>query len=481
MKDMMNKELYSEKYDVFLSYRRDGGEVMAILLHERLSAKGYRTFLDIESLNSGSFNEKLLSVIEGCANFIVVCSKNCLDRCVNENDWVRKEIAHALKHNKNIVPVMLRGFEWPESLPEDIDALRMQNGISAGSNEYFDAAIDRLADKFLVKTAEESKSPPGWLHKTMAVLVSLFILAILLVSVGMFLYGHNQHTKARAPRNIMPFCPDNAAVEPAPIPAPEPVVEPVLEPAPIPAPKPTVITIKGVEYSTELYELDLSNKDLTNMDIVPIRHMRNIEVLNLSGNQISDLSPLSGLKGLKKLSLQDNKRITDLTPLKNLTNLTMLSLYFNPITDLTALSNMTKLEVLSLREHQINDITPLKNLVNLVDLSLEECQLSDIAPLSGLKKMRELNLISNQIIDITPLSGLANLKKLYVRKNQISNVTPLSGLTNLEILNLGNNQITDITPLSGLTNLKTLTLNDNPINDWSPVQHVITVYGRPRP
>ena len=136
-------------FDVFLSYRRDGGETMAILLKDRLSAKGYRVFLDIEGLNSGSFNTKLLFVIEECTDFVFVGSKGSLDRCANEGDWVRLEIAHALRHSKNIVPIMLRDFEFPATLPEEIDSLRVQNGVNANSHEYFDAAIDRLAEKFL--------------------------------------------------------------------------------------------------------------------------------------------------------------------------------------------------------------------------------------------------------------------------------------------------------------------------------------------
>jgi len=141
---------YGEVYDIFLSYRREGGETMAILLRERLSSKGYNVFLDIENLNSGSFNTKLLDVIDGCKDVIVICSKDALNRCVNDDDWVRLEIAHALKKGKNVVPIMLKGFEFPEVLPDEIEALRMQNGINANSHEYFDAAIDRLADKFLV-------------------------------------------------------------------------------------------------------------------------------------------------------------------------------------------------------------------------------------------------------------------------------------------------------------------------------------------
>jgi len=159
--------IYSQNYDIFLSYRRDGGETMAILLRDRLTAKGYRVFLDIESLNAGSFNTQLLSVIEGCNDVVVICSKGALDRCANADDWVRAEIAHAFRNNKNVVPIMLRGFEWPDVLPGEIDKLRMQNGVVADRNEYFDAAIDRLADKFLLsrpkaggETAAEKLSAP---------------------------------------------------------------------------------------------------------------------------------------------------------------------------------------------------------------------------------------------------------------------------------------------------------------------------------
>ena len=148
-------------YDIFISYRRDGGETMAFLLHDRLTAKGFRVFLDVESLNAGKFNEKLLDIIEDCDDFIVILSENSLDRCVNDGDWVRNEISHAFKTKKNIVPFMLRGFNWPENLPGDIADLTMQNGINAISNEYFDAAIERLIHKFL-------KSAPTTLTKKVA-------------------------------------------------------------------------------------------------------------------------------------------------------------------------------------------------------------------------------------------------------------------------------------------------------------------------
>jgi hypothetical protein len=153
---MGNTLNYSDKYDIFLSYRRDGGEAMAILLRDRLTAKGYSVFLDIENLNAGSFNTKLFDVIDNCRDFLLVCSIGSLDRCANEGDWVRMEIAHALQQGKNIVPIMLRSFQFPDVLPDDIEAVRMQNGVNANSHEYFDAAIDRLAEKFLTATPKIS-------------------------------------------------------------------------------------------------------------------------------------------------------------------------------------------------------------------------------------------------------------------------------------------------------------------------------------
>ena len=76
------------KYDIFISYRRDGGDTLSQLIYDRLTHRGYRVFLDIESLNAGKFNEKLLEVIEECKDIVVVLPPNGLDRCNNEGDWL---------------------------------------------------------------------------------------------------------------------------------------------------------------------------------------------------------------------------------------------------------------------------------------------------------------------------------------------------------------------------------------------------------
>ena len=111
------------KNQIFISYRRDGGEVMAHTLNDKLTARGYQVFYDIESLKSGAFDTKLYEEIEACTDFILVLPKNGLDNCRYEADWVRCEIVHALKHKKNIIPLLVNGFTFPSELPSSMQIL----------------------------------------------------------------------------------------------------------------------------------------------------------------------------------------------------------------------------------------------------------------------------------------------------------------------------------------------------------------------
>lgn len=139
---------HQKHYDIFISYRREGGFPTAQLLHDRLTKYGYRVFLDLEALPSGKFNEKLYSVIEECTDFIIVLSKGSADRCCDENDWMRLEAAHAVKLNKNVIPVIDRDFKFPDELPADIAVLPDYHHIET-SHELFQEVIAKLRRNFL--------------------------------------------------------------------------------------------------------------------------------------------------------------------------------------------------------------------------------------------------------------------------------------------------------------------------------------------
>ena len=56
-----------KRYDIFISYRREGGEDFAKHLHDILVGKGYSVFFDTDTLKSGDFNVELLEKILYCA------------------------------------------------------------------------------------------------------------------------------------------------------------------------------------------------------------------------------------------------------------------------------------------------------------------------------------------------------------------------------------------------------------------------------
>lgn len=179
-------------YDIFISYRREGGFETAALLCGRLKDVGYRVFFDVETLRSGRFNEALYLEIEQCQDFIVVLTPGSLDRCYNAEDWVRLEIAHALKTKKNIIPILTRGFEWPHDLPSDIDEVRYCNGVTP-NQEYFDATLEKLRT-FL------HSSTVLWRRKLMKWSVGLMLLlSVLLATAYRFRGQISSHEAPRFP------------------------------------------------------------------------------------------------------------------------------------------------------------------------------------------------------------------------------------------------------------------------------------------
>lgn len=117
------------KYDIFISYKREGGYDTAKHLNDLLVRDGYKVSFDIDTLRNGDFDTQLLERIEQCKDFILIVDEHCFDRTLDKDfepqkDWLRCELAHALKHNKNIVPVFLSNVKgFPDRLPKDIAAV----------------------------------------------------------------------------------------------------------------------------------------------------------------------------------------------------------------------------------------------------------------------------------------------------------------------------------------------------------------------
>jgi len=87
-------------YDTFFSYRRVGGSELARLYLLELRDE-FNIFIDVEGLTSGTFDSEIFRKIEEATNCVVFITDGSLQKCINNpNDWVRKEIAYALKLKK---------------------------------------------------------------------------------------------------------------------------------------------------------------------------------------------------------------------------------------------------------------------------------------------------------------------------------------------------------------------------------------------
>jgi hypothetical protein len=97
--------------------------------------------------------------ISAAPNFVPVLTPGSLDRCDEPTDWLRQEIAHAIREGKNIVPVMVGNFSFPPKLPDDIANLPRHQGV-AYSHQYFDAMMQTIMEGLVLEERAPERCPP---------------------------------------------------------------------------------------------------------------------------------------------------------------------------------------------------------------------------------------------------------------------------------------------------------------------------------
>jgi Leucine-rich repeat (LRR) protein len=216
------------------------------------------------------------------------------------------------------------------------------------------------------------------------------------------------------------------------------------------------------------------------LNINPLSGLINLEYLNIQRcGRLKSLGPITGLTNLKTLAL-DQTDISDISGLKNLVNLEILSINHSSVSDIGSLSNLNKLTMVRFVGNKIKSISSLSGLTNMEYLNVPLNQVTDISPLKKLAKLKELEVGMNQISDISVVSNFTQLTSLSIYYNQVEDISAISGLTKLTYLMIHNNHIRDISALRGLTNLEQLVVIDNPITDYSPLNSLKNLKNDPR-
>jgi TPR repeat protein len=136
---------------IFISYRRVD-IAWAIAVFQDLTHNGYDVFFDYSGIASGDFERVILANIRARAHFLVLLTPLALERCNETTDLFRREIEVALATQRNVVPLMLDGFDFKNHLASGpgrmVDALRRYNGLPVHA-AYFEEAMVRLRKKYL--------------------------------------------------------------------------------------------------------------------------------------------------------------------------------------------------------------------------------------------------------------------------------------------------------------------------------------------
>lgn len=137
---------------VFISYRRTNAP-WALAIFQYLTQHGYDVFFDFNGIASGDFERVILDNITARAHFLVLLTPSALERCHEPGDWLRREIETAMDAQRNVVPLLLEGFDFgtlahTNQLTGRLADLRRYQALRVPS-EYFVEAMGRLRDRFL--------------------------------------------------------------------------------------------------------------------------------------------------------------------------------------------------------------------------------------------------------------------------------------------------------------------------------------------
>ncbi len=134
---------------IFISYRRGDSEGQARALSLELAnyIGDKAVFMDVDSIALGrDFRKSLHDSLESCDAFLALIGPSWLEskdaggkrRLDDPTDFVRQEIATALKRNIPVTPVLLQGTPMPaeQSLPDDLKELAFRNGFELSHTRW---------------------------------------------------------------------------------------------------------------------------------------------------------------------------------------------------------------------------------------------------------------------------------------------------------------------------------------------------------
>jgi len=164
---------------MFISYRQDDSSAWARLLSSRLSAyfPNNQFFVDVDIEPGVDFVEAIEASVSSCDVLVSIIGNRWLissdeegrRRLDNPDDFVRLEIATALKRNIRVIPVLVDGALMPRSseLPDDLKPMVRRNALEVSharfnaDSERVIATIERIFEKADAEQRQRNEKEPA--------------------------------------------------------------------------------------------------------------------------------------------------------------------------------------------------------------------------------------------------------------------------------------------------------------------------------
>ena len=125
------------------------------------------------------------------------------------------------------------------------------------------------------------------------------------------------------------------------------------------------------------FRCNISQKDINSLSNVDISE------LQLTSNKNLDLSVLKNVSVLRLRKIED----VDWLELNNMSNLKKIDISGTDISDLTPVASLTNIEELDISNINVTDLSPLKDMPNLKKLIAENCNIDDWSPVSDIDEV----------------------------------------------------------------------------------------------
>jgi TIR domain len=152
---------------IFLSYRRSDAEGEAGRLFDDLTLRfsPHSVFMDVAAIEPGrDFRKAIDQSVAHCSILLAMIGKSWLNavddigqrRLEDANDFVRIELASALRRDIPVVPVLVQGAKMPRAneLPDDLKELAYRNAVELTHARW------RSDVQLLVQALQPYREPP---------------------------------------------------------------------------------------------------------------------------------------------------------------------------------------------------------------------------------------------------------------------------------------------------------------------------------